>query len=78
MPGRGSSNCEAIAATRLPPFCGYQGLHFSHGRWQPDHKHGNEQIIVGINSVMEKLFQLAHENAGLEAIHSQGQTQQFK
>ncbi len=26
----------------------------------------------------EELFQVAHENAGLDAIHSQGHTQQFK
>jgi hypothetical protein len=36
------------------------------------------KISVGTNSVREELFQFAHENACLDAVHSQGHTKHLK
>jgi hypothetical protein len=56
-PGRGSSNREVVAAMGTPQcvrgshhcrshFLAASAYRFSHGRQQPDQKHGKEKIIV--------------------------------
>jgi hypothetical protein len=46
---------------------------FTHGRRKANKKHGQKKIIVWRNTGWEMLFQLPHENAGLEALHFHGE-----
>ncbi len=49
--------------------CAYR---FSLGGQQTNEKHGHEKICVWRNSRRQVLFELPHENAGLEALHIHG------
>ncbi len=81
---RGGRDRRFVAALNIPQ--GVRGLHprggylvvvssyrFSHGRWQANEKHGQKQICVWRNSWRQLLFELPHENAGLQALHCHGE-----
>jgi hypothetical protein len=51
---------------------------FSHGRQQSNEEHCKEQVIVRADTVREGLFELAHENSRLEALHVQWELTQLE
>ncbi len=55
--------------------CAYR---FSHGGRQTNEKHGHEKVCIWRNSRRQVLFELPHENTGLEALHVHGEPKQFK
>jgi hypothetical protein len=86
---RGGRNHRVVAAPSIPQ--GVCSLHhgcgclavaspycFSHGRRQTNKEHGQEKIQVRGNSWREMLFELPHENGGLEALHFHEEAEQFE
>jgi hypothetical protein len=51
---------------------------FSHGWRKTNQKHCKKKVIVRQYSKREMLFELSHENTGLEALHCHGKAKQFK
>jgi hypothetical protein len=51
---------------------------FTHGRWQADKKHCQEEICVWGNARRQVLFELSCENTGLEALDFHREAKQFK
>jgi hypothetical protein len=52
--------------------------HFLHGRRQANQKHCQKKIVVSADTVRKMLLELPHEEAGLEALHLHGESEQLK
>jgi hypothetical protein len=78
-----------VAASSIPQgVCGSNHSHgrlvvsgtrrFLHGRRQANQKHCLKKIVVGADTVRKMLLEFPHEDAGLEALHLHGESEQLK
>jgi hypothetical protein len=51
---------------------------FPHGRRQANKKHCEKKIVVWDDTVRKMLLEFPHEDAGLEALHLHGESEQLK
>jgi hypothetical protein len=87
--GHGGRDCGVMAASSIPQ--GVRGSNhshgcllvsgtnrFSHGRRQSNQKHCQKKIVVWADTVRKMLLELPHEDAGLESLHLNGESEQLQ
>jgi hypothetical protein len=75
---RGGHNRRIVAAVSIPQGIRSSSYWFTHWRGKTNKEHGQKKIIVRRSTGWKMLFQLPHENAGLETLHFHGEAQQLK